>query len=121
MRYLSILLMISFTFFLGCSDSGVSLGTAPEGLTFTDANGNPIGEISPGDTVQVRDDDGNVIVAFTVESEVDLSGLLAGQDTTTSFAHFEDTTGLSGDITLFIPCSADSDLVLVTPGAQFYF
>ncbi len=125
-------LMIQAPFALaGCGGSSAAtatdettLGDAPDGFVFTDTEGNTIVTANAGDTVQLRTTDGAKALQFTMGS-VDVSfdgativrdanGLYlalptAGADTTAA------VSGLSGEITAFIPCDADDDLLHVCP------
>jgi hypothetical protein len=104
---------------MSCDSSNkIGLGTPPDGYSFTDEDGNPVNGVEPGTVVQIRDEEGNVLVAFTVDSNADLSGLELGRTEDVSFAHFADTNSLTGDITLFVPCGPGVNTLYVTPGAQ---
>lgn len=116
---LSLLLLHS-----NCGDSTstptgtLALGTAPVGLYFTSAGGATVTMANAGDVVELRNSAGDVIVSFTVESDTDLSGIVAGKVNGVVYAHFPSVDGLTGDIILYVPCDATTNTVYVTPGAQ---
>lgn|GEM_PF-5181783 len=115
----------------GCGSSGSggggggttnTLANAPTGYTFTDENGNAVTTITAGQTVQLRDESGNVLFAFTTDGDVDFSNVTAdSSDTDTkAFVHFPadtDKTGITGTVTLYIPCLSNQNSIVVCPDA----
>ena len=99
---------------------GTALSNAPAGFSFTDANGNAITSASTGDTVQLRDASSNVILQFTIGGAVDFSNVTAGRDASKTLTHFPsagDKDGLSGTLTMYVPCGATTTQVTVCPQA----
>ena len=116
-RSLAVITILSGVMIVHCGDGLEKLGTAPTGIEFTDADGNPVIQAEAGTLIYVRNADGNIVATFTLNSDADLSGLIAGKDSTVAFAHFPNTDGLTGDITLFVPCFDTTEALYVTPGA----
>jgi hypothetical protein len=102
------------------SSSAGSVSNAPSGTTFTDTDGNTITSFTEGQAVILEDTAGKTVFKFSPTADVDLTNVTAARDSSTSVVHFPastDKTGISGSVTLSIPCSSSDTAVRVCPNA----
>lgn len=104
--------------------SGSSLSGAPAGFVFTDAAGNTITSAAAGDLVQLRNAVGLPILQFTMgTSAVNLDGALLVRNAFGTLVALNPpsaivtkaVSGLGDDITVFVPCGTEDDLIRACP------
>ncbi len=105
----------------GDSDStSDAVANAPTGFIFTDADGNTISGTTRGATAQLRASSGETVLAFTTDGDVDFSNVTVARTSSRSVVHFptsDDKAGLTGTLTLFVPCDSRTNQVRICPSA----
>lgn len=106
----------------GGGDGGgtFTLSGAPTGFTFTDESGNAITSANSGAKAQLRDTDGNVLFEFTVSGNVNFANVTTARSDTKALVHFpsaSDKGGITGTVTLYVPCSSHQNSIVLCPGA----
>jgi hypothetical protein len=127
--FLQLVAVISLGLMTGCGDpvsstSNTSSGTlanAPAGFSFTDETGIALTGFSGGETaIQLRDGGSNILFSFTANGDVDFTNVTAVRSSTKSVIHFPATTdkaGITGTVTLYVPCVSNQNSVVVCPSA----
>lgn len=108
-----------------CSSTGSDttidvLSNVPTGFVFTNADGTTITSATRGATVQFRDTSGNSLLQFATSGNVDFTNVVAARDSTSTLVHFPsaaDKSGLTGNLTMFVPCAAAANQIRTCPQA----
>lgn len=125
-RHLIYISLLSVLVLASCGGvaSSYTLSHAPTGFNFTNTSGNTIDKMGGGSIIQLRDSENNIIIQFTIDGDVDFANVVADRDDLRTLAHFpssSDKSGLTGNITLFVPCNDTINTIRVCPDATTLF
>ncbi len=98
-----------------------SITDPPDGLEFTDENGDPIEDYEGDVTVHLRTDSGDVVFSFQPSGNINFSNVRASRSGNKTVLHFNsdnDKLGISGSVGLHVPGLSNLSELRICPDAR---